>query len=66
MRQSKCNDSDICAGARSRRSPGNPRCGDAAAMSDDQIDSYIDLKMEEVLRFETHPHPVEFDMYYKV
>ncbi|MBA4800376.1 MULTISPECIES: type I glutamate--ammonia ligase [Euryhalocaulis] len=35
-------------------------------MSDDQIDSYIDLKMEEVLRFETHPHPVEFDMYYKV
>ena len=35
-------------------------------MSDDRIDSYIDLKMEEVLRFETHPHPVEFDMYYKV
>ena len=21
-------------------------------------------KMEEVLRFEMHPHPVEFDMYY--
>jgi len=33
-------------------------------MDDDQIDSYIDLKMEEVLRFEMHPHPVEFDMYY--
>ncbi|MEZ5939215.1 MAG: type I glutamate--ammonia ligase [Hyphomonadaceae bacterium] len=33
---------------------------------DDQIDAYIDLKMEEVMRFETHPHPVEFDMYYKV
>ncbi|MAK62068.1 MAG: type I glutamate--ammonia ligase [Ponticaulis sp.] len=32
----------------------------------DQIDGYIDLKMEEVLRFEMHPHPVEFDMYYKV
>jgi glutamine synthetase len=32
---------------------------------DDQIDSYIELKMEEVLRMETHPHPVEFDMYYK-
>ncbi len=35
-------------------------------MDDDQIDAYIELKMEEVLRFETYPHPVEFDMYYKV
>ena len=34
-------------------------------MDDDQIDAYIELKMEEVERFETHPHPVEFDMYYK-
>ncbi|WP_270375759.1 type I glutamate--ammonia ligase [Marinicauda sp. Alg238-R41] len=34
-------------------------------MDDDQIDAYIDLKMEEVERFEIHPHPVEFDMYYK-
>ncbi len=34
-------------------------------MDDDQIDAYIELKMEEVMRFETHPHPVEFDMYYK-
>jgi glutamine synthetase len=33
-------------------------------MDDDQIDAYIDLKMEEVERFEAHPHPVEFDMYY--
>lgn len=33
-------------------------------MDDDQIDAYIELKMEEVLRFEMHPHPVEFDMYY--
>lgn len=32
--------------------------------NDDQIDAYIDLKMEEVERFETMPHPVEFDMYY--
>ncbi len=32
--------------------------------SDDQIDAYIELKMEEVMRFETTPHPVEFDMYY--
>ncbi len=32
--------------------------------TDDQIDAYIELKMEDVLRFETTPHPVEFDMYY--
>ncbi|MFD2261336.1 type I glutamate--ammonia ligase [Lacibacterium aquatile] len=32
--------------------------------TDDQIDSYIELKMEEVMRFETTPHPVEFEMYY--
>ncbi len=32
--------------------------------TDSQIDAYIDLKMEEVLRFEMHPHPVEFAMYY--
>jgi len=32
----------------------------------DQIDAYIDLKMEEVMRLETTPPPVEFDMYYKV
>ena len=31
---------------------------------DDQIDAYIDLKMEEVQRFEMTPHPVEFEMYY--
>jgi len=30
----------------------------------DQIDAYIELKMEEVERFEMTPHPVEFDMYY--
>jgi len=34
--------------------------------SDDMIDGYIDLKMEEVERFETTPHPVEFAMYYSV
>ena len=33
---------------------------------DDQIDAYIELKMEEVERFEMTPHPVEFDMYYSV
>jgi glutamine synthetase len=31
---------------------------------DDFIDSYIDLKMTEVIRFEHTPHPVEFEMYY--
>jgi len=31
---------------------------------DDVIDSYIELKMGEVLRCEMTPHPVEFDMYY--
>src|SRR5690606_1109807 len=33
---------------------------------DDQIDSFIELKMVEVMRFEMTPHPVEFDMYYSV
>ena len=33
---------------------------------DDQINGYIDLKMEEVMAFEMHPHPVEYEMYYKV
>jgi len=31
---------------------------------DDFIDSYIELKMTEVIRLEHTPHPVEFDMYY--
>ena len=34
-------------------------------MTDDVIDAYIALKEEELDRFNTHPHPVEFDMYYK-
>ena len=33
-------------------------------MDDDFIDSYIELKNEEVMRLQLHPHPVEFDMYY--
>jgi glutamine synthetase len=33
---------------------------------DDFIDSYIELKMTEVMRFEMTPHPVEFDMYYSL
>lgn len=33
--------------------------------TDDQIDAYIELKMADVERLQLHPHPVEFDMYYK-
>ena len=32
--------------------------------SDDFIDSFIELKMTEVMRFEMTPHPIEFTMYY--
>ena len=32
--------------------------------TDDQIDAYIELKWPEVMRWETAPSPVEFDMYY--
>ena len=34
--------------------------------SQDFIESYIELKMEEVYAFEHTPHPVEFKMYYSV
>ena len=34
--------------------------------TDDAIDAYLELKMEEVERFEMFPHPIEFDMYYSV
>ena len=32
--------------------------------TEDQIEAYIDLKMEEVVQFEHAPHPIEFKMYY--
>jgi glutamine synthetase len=32
--------------------------------SDDMIDSYMELKWEEIYKFEHTPHPVEFQMYY--
>lgn len=32
--------------------------------SDDQLDAYAELKMEEVHTFEHAPHPVEYKMYY--
>jgi len=34
--------------------------------SDDLIDAYIDLKMEDVTRLRMTTHPVEFDMYYSL
>ena len=34
--------------------------------SDDMLDAYIDLKMEDVTRFRMTTHPVEFDMYYSL
>lgn len=37
---------------------------EGGVFDNDQIDSYVQLKMEEVDRFEQTPHPVEFDMYY--
>ncbi len=37
-----------------------------AVFTDDQIDAYLELKMEEVMRFDMMPHPIEFDMYYSV
>ena len=35
-------------------------------MSDDMIDAYIELKMEEVNRLRLETHPCEFDMYYSI
>lgn len=32
--------------------------------TDDFIDSFITLKMQEVIKFEHTPHPVEYEMYY--
>ena len=34
--------------------------------SDDLIDGYVDLRMEEVYNLEHTPHPVEYQMYYSV
>jgi len=34
--------------------------------TDDMIDGYIELKMEEVTRFRSTTHPVEFSMYYSL
>ena len=34
--------------------------------TDDMIDGYIQLKMDEVTRMRMTTHPVEFDMYYSL
>ncbi|HID48778.1 MAG TPA: glutamine synthetase, partial [Chromatiales bacterium] len=34
--------------------------------TDDMIDAYIELKMDEVTRLRMTTHPVEFDMYYSL
>jgi glutamine synthetase len=34
--------------------------------SQDMIDGYIDLRTEEMMAFETMPHPIEYKMYYSV
>jgi len=34
--------------------------------SNDVIDAYIELKMQEVQRYRMTTHPVEFDMYYSM
>ena len=34
--------------------------------TDDLIDAYITLKMQEVTRLRMTTHPVEFDMYYSL
>jgi glutamine synthetase len=37
---------------------------EGGVFSSDQIESYIELKWNEVYKFEHTPHPVEFEMYY--
>ena len=32
--------------------------------SEDLINAFIDLKMEEVMAYETMPHPIEYSLYY--
>ncbi|MCP4393607.1 MAG: type I glutamate--ammonia ligase [Alphaproteobacteria bacterium] len=34
--------------------------------TDDAIDGYLDVKWEEVIKFEQATHPIEFEMYYSV
>ena len=51
------------ASAACKAACGTARSADVVS-NDLFINSYIDLKMQDVMRFEMTPHPVEFDMYY--
>ena len=37
---------------------------EGGVFTDEMIDAYIELKMEEVERIRMTTHPIEFDMYY--
>ncbi len=37
---------------------------EGGVFTDDMIDAYIELKMEDVERIRMTTHPIEFDMYY--
>ena len=37
---------------------------EGGVFTDDQIDAYIELKFQEIYKFEHTPHPIEFEMYY--
>ncbi|HIL39007.1 MAG TPA: glutamine synthetase, partial [Methylococcales bacterium] len=39
---------------------------EGGVFTNDMIDAYIKLKMEEVTRLRMSTHPVEFDMYYSL
>jgi glutamine synthetase len=39
---------------------------EGGVFTDDMIDAYIALKMDEVTRIRMETHPAEFDMYYSV
>ena len=37
---------------------------EGGVFTNDAIDAYVDLKLEEIDRYRMMPHPIEFDMYY--
>ena len=55
-----------CARCAASGSHGGPVVNRGGVFADDFIDSFIEMKMVEVMRFEMTPHPVEYDMYYSV
>ena len=55
-----------CARRSSTSRPTSAFLKKGDVFTDDFIDSYIELKWEEVYAFEHTPHPIEFKMYYSV